>query len=1248
MSFTKLKSTFVIISFLLAASCEGNTKATSTAFRVEDRSQLIGGRTAVGEVGDYMMQNDQIRIVIQDKTYNRGAGVFGGSLIDADLRHATDIGTVLGGNGNDSFGEMFPAFFLEMIDPDSITIISDGSDGGASIVEVKGTGGEFVTMVRYLNQLLLGSHKEPAELLKDILAKTPPDSDSGANIEFSTRYILEPGTRHLRIESKMKNISLRSVEMPPKLVLDILKSLGDIDLGNFRLPLGHILGFGALSKPFLPGLGFDIQQGLVEELKIPVDLPGFPGKLTPIVASSNTHGVNYGFIFSDDGKDNFVYQTDLESGVYHKKAKPDDMLYLFNASGFGGVFSARAPIALAPGFCQDPNASPQQACEASFGPCTDVVCEKNISDCVKGWDSCKTANKTYASEFTYTNYFILGDGDVSSIYDEMYKIRNVKTYTTRGEVRDEISQTRVGKNESILIYSRIDASCESATILSQSFTLSNGQFDLQLPTGDYCFQTMGEGRPVGERVPISIQNASPKYINLVAKSPAILIATTTDETGELIPFKVTLVGTHADLGDQRPKDVLVDLPAGDPWRPTDVIKDNPNDPVTRRFIEEMAHSNGPGQATLRTRPGKYQAYISRGMEYTIDVIDVELKPGETLYIDGSIERAIDTTGYLSGDFHIHASGSIDSGLDNNLRVKSIAAEGVEVGVSTEHNYVSDFAPYILRNNLQDFMVSTIGIELTTFEAGHFNAYPVNYDVEQMSRGSFRWQGIEPKRVFDGMRNMYDGENIIQVNHPRIPIMGYFEQHNMNAFDTTITLPFLEGGLTSALSSPNGPEFYTEVETANGRFEYRSTFSWDFDAIEIFNGHHIEDLRHYRMPYDKNALPSAKNALPPETRASLRKSILADYMDGEVEETDDLNKELAKFLSTESAPVSKEDIEAFSVEKRNQTLTDYVESRIPNENDVLCNGDSILKAGSVDDWYNILNNARPDGTYKKFTVTGNSDTHHDRIDEAGVPRNYFWVGDDNIKTYQDHKLVKAIKNHQNIVTNGPFVWFKINGNDIGSEINTSGNIALTVHIEAAPWVSPNRFRIIANGEPVRNLETEQDNGFWGWIPLTLDAENSFEKEYTINVSKDTWFVIEVEGDNSLFPVVSPQDIPPINFADAIGSLAGAFGFGGSIVGLSPNYVFPVTPFAITNPIWVVADNDGVFTPSNPPTLQCKKGILIPNANIYIDAEALRIAKTGRLKSSVLPVKAEKPNPLQRPKGENRDVRILFDAFGGHAH
>ena len=424
-----------------------------------------------------------------------------------------------------------------------------------------------------------------------------------------------------------------------------------------------------------------------------------------------------------------------------------------------------------------------------------------------------------------------------------------------------------------------------------------------------------------------------------------------------------------------------------------------------------------------------------------------LTPGMTTHLQVTLKRVVDTTGYISGDFHMHGLGSIDSGLDHNTRLISIAGEGVETVVASDHNYITDYAPYIYRFGLNQFLKSVVGLELTTFEAGHFNAFPISRSIKSMNRGSFAWQDIPPANIFNQLREMApDGQdNLIQVNHPRTPILGYFEQHNVNPFDATVELPIntaAAGFSADTLASPNGPAFIEKIETADGEVEYRSTFSWDFDAIEIFNGPHLEELRHLRMPYDKEADASQTDALPAEVRDGLRETLIADLTDAEI------NTAVAEFLSTEEAPVTEDDVAAMTPTERDAAIDEWVHAQIPAQWAVLCDENDVLFPGALDDWYNLLNYPRPDGTYRRYTATGNSDSHGAHLDEPGLPRNYFWVGHDDPERVTDAQLVDALQARHNIISNGPFINMRINGEPIGSQLEASGSVEIAVEVAAA--------------------------------------------------------------------------------------------------------------------------------------------------------------------------------------------------------
>jgi hypothetical protein len=1207
---------------------DGEPDAKSRAKQVSTRTELIGGPVALGEIGDFIMENDQIRVVVENKGSASGSGLFGGSLIDLDLVHQNAEGDLFGGNGKDTFGEFFPAYFLEMLDPEEVVVLNDGSDGKAAIIEVRGRGGEFVTMLRFINQAMVNSYNPK---FNDILAGEPANSDGKPMVRFRVRYILEPGARHVRIESSLDNVSGQELGFPNRDVVaqlnsDALKDILPIDLSEFSVPLGSVLGFGKLNSLFVPDIGYDLRWGLEDSYEKEIELPAFPGKVTNFVASSNTEGTNYGFIKGASEDRNFVHNKDHIYG----DTDTDDMLLLFYASGFGGVLTHDMPSTLADG-----------------------------------------------ESFTFTNYIIVGDGDVASILDEGFKIRGVDTQQVAGRVVDELTGEPVGKNATVLIYrAREDEGVSNAgcavsgegadavkpMAYSQAHTSKEGHFAFTLPAGDYCFRTRADGRPLSDYTAFEVADEG-VVLQPKAKAYAAIEARVVDASGNPIPAKLMLVGTHEFRGELDKRHFLFDLEAGESWRVSDMVPDTADDPQTRKYLEAIAYASSDGNVRLKARPGTYDVFFSRGTEYELVKRDaVELVPGKTRRMQIKLERQIDPEGYLSGDFHMHARGSIDSGLDFDHRVISVAAEGVEVVASTDHNHVSDYAPYILRNELHPWLKSVIGVELTTFEFGHFNAFPLDYEVGSVTGGAVPWQHLPPQKIFDELRShgsLSEDNTIIQINHPRDSILGYFGQYSVDPFSTEVSLPFQNAGgfvetATTTLSTSTGSSYMRDcsqegVDCRRGNRGYESTFSWDFDAIEIFNGKHLDQLRHYRIPYGPGDWPDAVSE-------ALIEAVCTD------EYEDELNQYCAGD-DPENPRIPEEDcahpLQGHALSDWCPFGEDQLHERYA-KGDVMCDGDEVAYPGALDDWYNFLNYPRDfvrgDGSpseapvYKKFTATGNSDSHAAGTPEfrqPGSPRNYFFVGHDSPAKMTEAELAGALNDHRNIVTNGPFATMAIAEASIGDEVKVSeASVDIEVFISAADWVGADRFQIIANGEMVEL----QDDPTPTVYEFELDENGEFETTVTVEMDKDTWFVLEVEGSNNLFPVYTPQEIPQVAFDAAIGSIAGAFGFGGAVEGLSPTETFPLTPFAFTNPIWVIydqgSDTDGEFTPPQPAVRSCSDSQF--QANALLGPEDLDKVPS-RLDAVSMPfeVKAHPHNtPFERTKGEFRDVRVLFENWHTH--
>src|SRR5262249_32458753 len=96
-----------------------------------------------------------------------------------------------------------------------------------------------------------------------------------------------------------------------------------------------------------------------------------------------------------------------------------------------------------------------------------------------------------------------------------------------------------------------------------------------------------------------------------------------------------------------------------------------------------------GAIDLNAPPGDWQVVVSRGYEYELVVETVTVVAGQTVTVNAAFDRVVDTTGTLCGDFHVHTWRSNDSGDDSLIKVAQAVADGLELPVRSDHEFVSD-------------------------------------------------------------------------------------------------------------------------------------------------------------------------------------------------------------------------------------------------------------------------------------------------------------------------------------------------------------------------------------------------------------------------------------------------------------------------------------------------------------------------------------------------------------------------------
>lgn len=243
-------------------------------------------------------------------------------------------------------------------------------------------------------------------------------------------------------------------------------------------------------------------------------------------------------------------------------------------------------------------------------------------------------------------------------------------------------------------------------------------------------------------------------------------------------------------------------------------------------VSVMAKRGALRQEALRVPAGAYEIMVTRGPAFSRVVTPVTLTPGESRTIIARIDRVVDEPGWIGADTHVHSVRSFDSPVPQNDRVLTFAAEGVEMLVSTEHDQVSDLRPVITALAMGDYLTTLAGTELTFFDLGHFNAFPLRTGPDLPRGGAYDpFEGVggrlrPPGVMFADLRASGAIERpVVQINHARTPIMGYFEAIRLDTAD-----------LSTAADPRNFRMDPGAVDAAGG------LFSEDFDAFEVYNGY----------------------------------------------------------------------------------------------------------------------------------------------------------------------------------------------------------------------------------------------------------------------------------------------------------------------------------------------------------------------------------------------------------------------------
>jgi hypothetical protein len=364
----------------------------------------------------------------------------------------------------------------------------------------------------------------------------------------------------------------------------------------------------------------------------------------------------------------------------------------------------------------------------------------------------------------------------------------------------------------------IHVSLAAGGAVTQARAASDGRFALRLPPGEYALRALADGGREVERTFTqteagtdlgTLEVGAPGRLRLPRGAPMRLVFVGEDETpspnfdDDLRGFRVTL-----DEG-------MWKMPA-------------------RNDLHLTGGARDPAEVTLQ--PGRYRVFATLGPEFSLGEARVEIRPGETSDLEiHAPTREVETPGWISSDFHVHAAHSLDSPLRTDTRVASFVAQGGEVLVSTDHDAIYDYAPLIGELGLRERLASVVGLEITSevpteltpHTNGHANAFPMPRKPYAYQRGAVADEGRRWRDIIAELRAI-PGERVIQLNHarygpPEIQRRAFLTHMGPAAAPYEPTLPLDE--------APNRTLIEPDPETG--------VRDLDFDAMELIIGAHLE-------------------------------------------------------------------------------------------------------------------------------------------------------------------------------------------------------------------------------------------------------------------------------------------------------------------------------------------------------------------------------------------------------------------------
>ena len=752
------------------------------ARQVRHKRDLIGGsQVARGALGDVLMENDRIRLLIRKpgRQHHGTVNPYGGTVVDGDI--CRDGASPERSNfENSSLGiniETIPHYT-------DLVILNDGSNGEPAVVRATGP----LDLFEYAN---------PSSVIEDMGLEFPQSADDRPlPVMVQTDYILATGDQYVTEETTLFNESGDDLDI---YLVEYLSGSGFVDafipgmgfgepLATNSCPVTHYVPCGSgTCDPcnFLGFVGFDEGEGVSYARIHP-----YPGS-----SGMNVTGINV----IAYGLDILPVLLGLDSPNFTIPAHGTLGLERYFAITGGSVSALQSVRDDIFGFVT--------------GSVTGVVTD-TAGRPVAGAMVAVTRDNTDLERFA------LAQADLVNLASNFSPERVLTTGSAVfGNLLDQqLPDGTVGT-----------ALAPELDVVSQDVTDAQGRYRFDLSPGEYDLRVYKDGRgvPTPELSRVRVHEGSEGQRDFQLPEPGRLQLRVTDEKGRPMPAKIQLVGFEPNPPLTNRQNILdqVESQAG-------VFFDQfVRDPLPGAIaFVDFVGRDGLLQAT-EVPPGEYQLVVSRGPRYSAWRERIRIEEGSLTQLHARIAQVVDTPGFISADFHVHGVDSLDSRIAREDRVLTYLAEGMDFFTPSDHGFQVDFRQDIAMAGVADLMGTAPSAEVTTMDYGHYNAWPRTMLADQLSGGYVDWgwdQQVPPGQRFPVFGNYVKSPGeiialgqkdpltrpIVQVNH----MESYFRETGL--------------GIDSGQSPPQ-----STVDPTRRRLDPSSgnVFAGHFDALELWIG-----------------------------------------------------------------------------------------------------------------------------------------------------------------------------------------------------------------------------------------------------------------------------------------------------------------------------------------------------------------------------------------------------------------------------